>query len=171
MPDPRTISDRSGRMFTWGFLTCVGLIAFALYLQHVKQLDPCPWCVVQRLGFILVGLIGLVGALHRPAAIGTTIYSAIGLVAAAAGAAAGTYHVWLQSDPARAAKCVGSPVERILDQLELGRMIPPLLQYDGPCTLKPWSLLGLSIPEWSLTWFVILAIAFVAIPFVANRQS
>jgi disulfide bond formation protein DsbB len=169
MVDPRTVSDRSGRLFTWVFLTCIGLLAFALYLQHVKQLDPCPWCVVQRLGFMLVGLIALTGALHRPAVMGTTIYSALGLAASAAGATAGGYHVWLQSDPVRAAKCVGSPVERILDQLEFGRMIPPLLQYDGPCTLKPWSLLGLSIPEWSLAWFVILAVAFVTIPFVANR--
>jgi disulfide bond formation protein DsbB len=169
MADPRTVSDRSGRLFTWVFLACIGLLAFALYLQHVERLDPCPWCVVQRLGFMLVGLIALVGALHRPATPGTTVYAALGFSASAAGATAGGYHVWLQSDPVRAAKCVGSPVERILDQLEIGRMIPPLLQYDGPCTLKPWSLLGLSIPEWSLAWFVILALGFVAIPIVANR--
>jgi disulfide bond formation protein DsbB len=169
MPDPRTVADRSGRMFTLIFLVCVGLIGFALYLQHVKGLDPCPWCVVQRLGFMLVGLLALVGALHRPGLLGTTLYSVLGLVASLAGVASGSYHVWLQSDPVRAAKCVGSPVERILDQLELGRMVPPLLQYDGPCTLKPWSLLGLSIPEWSLAWFVILSVAFVAIPFLARR--
>ena len=77
--------------------------------------------------------------------------------------------MYLQADPVRAAKCVGSPVERILDQLDIGRIIPPLLQYDGPCTLKPWAFLGLSIPEWSLVWFVILAIAFLAIPLIARR--
>lgn len=169
MPDPRTVSDRAGRLFTLAFVACAALLAFALYLQHVEQLDPCPWCVVQRLGFILVGLIALIGALHRPGPFGIAAYSFLGFAAAAAGAAAGGYHVWLQSDPVRAAKCVGSPVERILDQLELGRMIPPLLQYDGPCTLKPWSLAGLSIPEWSLAWFVLLAIGFVAIPFLARR--
>jgi disulfide bond formation protein DsbB len=148
MPDPRTIADRSGRLFTVIFLVCIGLLGFALYLQHAKGLDPCPWCVVQRLGFMLVGLIALIGALHRPARIGTAVYAAIGLVASAAGATAGAYHVWLQSDPARAAKCVGSPVERILDQLDIGR---------------------LSVPEWSLAWFVILAIAFVAIAVAAGR--
>ncbi len=170
MPDPSTVSDRTSRLYTLIFLICLGLLGFALYLQHGQGLDPCPWCVVQRLGFILVGLVALVGALHRPGPIGTVVYSTFGLAAAAAGAAAAIYHVHLQSDPERAAKCVGSAVERILDQLDIGSMIPPLLQYGGPCTLKPWSFLGLSIPEWSLVWFVLLAAAFVAVPFVAKRD-
>jgi disulfide bond formation protein DsbB len=169
MADPSITAERSGRSFTAIFVACVGLLGFALYLQHVKGLDPCPWCVVQRIGFMLVGLIALVGALHRPGIGGTVGYSILGFGAAAAGAAAGAYHVWLQSDPARAAKCVGSPVERILDELQVGRIAPPLLQYDGPCTLKPWSLLGLSIPEWSLAWFVLLAAVFLALPFVVRR--
>jgi disulfide bond formation protein DsbB len=169
MPDSHLAADRTRRVFAAIFLVCVALLAFALYLQHWKDLDPCPWCVVQRLGFMLVGAIALAAALHGPAAAGATVYSILGFIAAAAGAAAGAYHVFLQSDPVRAAKCVGSPVERILDQLALGKLAPPLLQYDGPCTLKPWSFLGLSIPEWSLAWFVILAIAFLAAPRLARR--
>jgi disulfide bond formation protein DsbB len=167
MSDSRSTASR--RLFALIFLVCVGLLAFALYLQHWEGLDPCPWCVVQRLGFMLVGVIALVGAIHGPAATGTAIYSTLGLAAAAAGAAAGSYHVYLQADPVRAAKCVGSPVELILDQLQLGKLAPSLLQYDGPCTLKPWSFLGLSIPEWSAAWFVILAIVFLAMALTARR--
>jgi disulfide bond formation protein DsbB len=169
MPDARTYSHRTGRLFTLVFLACFGLIAFALYLQHVDGLDPCPWCVVQRLAFISVGLIALAAALHRPGPGGTVVYSVFAGATALAGLAAAVYHVWLQADPVRAAKCVGSPVERILDQLALGRIIPPLLQYDGPCTLKPWSFLWLSIPEWALAWFVILFAFIAAIPFLARR--
>jgi disulfide bond formation protein DsbB len=167
MSDPRFVTSR--RAFALIFLICVGLLAYALYLQHWQGLDPCPWCVVQRLGFMLVGLIALVGAIHGPARPGTAIYSVLGLVAAAAGAAAGTYHVYLQADPVRASKCIGSPVELILDRLQIGKLAPSLLQYDGPCTLKPWSFLGLSIPGWSTAWFVILAIAFLAIALAARR--
>jgi disulfide bond formation protein DsbB len=169
MADFRSYSDQSGRFFTWIFLICIGLLGFALYLQHWKNLDPCPWCVVQRLDYMLIGLVALTGALHRPGRFGTTTYASLGFIASAAGGAAAIYQIYLQADPTRAAKCVGSPVERILDQLDIGRIIPPLLQYDGPCTLKPWSLIGLSIPEWSLVWFIILAAAFAALPFVANR--
>ena len=170
MPDPQTVANRTSRLYTLVLIVCVGLLGFALYLQHGRGLDPCPWCVVQRLGFILIGMIALVGALHRPGPVGTVVYTGFGLAAAGAGAASAVYHVYLQSDPVLSAKCVGSAVERILDQLDIGSWSPPLLQYGGPCTLKPWSFLGLSIPEWSLVWFGLLGAAFVAIPFVVRRD-
>lgn len=154
------------RLFALIFLICVGLLGYALYLQHAQGLDPCPWCVVQRLGFMLVGAIALVAALHGRGVAG---YATFGFLAALAGAAAGAYHVWLQSDPVRAAKCIGSTVELVLDKLAIGKLAPGLLQYDGPCTLKPWSFLGLSIPEWSLTWFVILAIALLGMALTVRR--
>jgi disulfide bond formation protein DsbB len=157
------------RLFALITVICVGLLAFAFYLQHGLHLDPCPWCVVQRLVYIAVGLIALVGVLHRPGPTGATAYACLGVVASLAGVAAAGYNVYLQSDPARAAKCVGSPVERILDSLAIGDLVPSYLQYDGPCTLKPWSFLGLSIPEWSFIWFAILVVLFLAIPFTAKR--
>ncbi|PAM64989.1 disulfide bond formation protein B, partial [Stenotrophomonas maltophilia] len=40
-----------------------GLVGFALYLQHVKEMLPCPLCVLQRYAFVAVGLICLVFAL------------------------------------------------------------------------------------------------------------
>lgn len=169
MADDRHIAERSGRIFTLVFLACLAILGFALYLQHVKGLDPCPWCIVQRLGYIAVALIALVAGLHRPGPGMTVFYSVLGVAAAAAGATAAGYHIYLQSDPKRAAACVGSPVERFLDQTDIGSWIPPLLQYGGPCTLKPWDFLWLSIPEWSLVMFVALAVVLALTPRLAGR--
>ena len=159
----------SAPVFTAIFMVCIGLLAYALVLQHLDGLDPCPWCVVQRLGFIGIGLLALVAALHRPGNIGTAIYAFFGGLVAAAGVAAAGYHIWIQSDPVRAMACAGSPVERILDASKIGKMIPPLLQYDGLCTIKPWKFLALSIPEWSLVWFVILLVTFIATPLLFRK--
>jgi len=169
MADPRTATDRAARLYTLIFLACFALVGFALYLQHVKNLDPCPWCIVQRVGFLTLGLIALTAALHRPGRGGTIFYALLGGATAVAGAAAAGYHAWLQSDPKRAAACIGSPVERILDATRIGQWAPPLLQYDGPCTLKAWDFLGLSVPEWSGVWFVILLLIFAATPYLSNR--
>jgi protein dithiol:quinone oxidoreductase len=169
MADPRTIADRGGRLFTLIFLACLGILAFALYLQHVKDLDPCPWCVVQRLGFILVGTLALAAALHRPSGIGVRVYSWLVALAAAGGIAAAVYHLYLQADPVRAQACVGGAVEKLLDASRVGKYVPPVLMYDGPCTLKPWSLLGLSIPAWSLVCFAVLGAFALAIPRIARR--
>lgn len=169
MAESRTIADRCSRIFTLVFLACVGILGFALYLQHVERLDPCPWCIVQRLLFIAVGLISLVAALHRAGPLIATFYAMLGAATALGGALAAGYHIYLQSDEARANACGGSLVERFLDRTDIGSWIPPLLQYDGPCTLSDWSLLWLSIPEWSLIWFIVLGVVLAFTPSLASR--
>ncbi len=156
-------------VFTLIFLVCLGLLGFALYLQHLENLDPCPWCIVQRLGFIVIGLVCLAAALHRPGRTGTTLYGVLGLLVSAGGIAAAAYHLHIQSDPKRALECMGGWLERWLDASRLGKMVPPLLQYEGSCVLKPWDFLGISIPGWSLVWFVILLMVFIGVVIVSRR--
>jgi len=169
MIEPRTAARRAARMFLMLVAGCVAVIGAALYLQHWQGLDPCPWCIVQRLVYIAIGVVGLVAALVRPGGIGITVFSALGGLLALAGAAAATWHVFLQKDPERAQSCTGSVVEKLLDASRLGHLAPDLLQYDGPCTLKPWSLLGMSIPEWSLIGFVAILVWMVVLPRFARR--
>ncbi len=40
-------------LFSFAFLGCAGIIAIALYLEHVVGLVPCPLCYVQRVAVIL----------------------------------------------------------------------------------------------------------------------
>ena len=169
MPEAPVIANRASRIFTLVFVACAAILGFALYLQHIEGLDPCPWCIVQRLLFIVVGLIALVAALHRPGPVMTTFYAMLGAATALGGAVAAGYHVYLQADDARANACVGSAVERFLDRTDVGSWIPPLLQYDGPCTLEPWAFLWLSIPEWALIWFIALAVVLAFTPTLARR--
>lgn len=147
--------ERAQRVFAVSLLASAGVLGAAYYLQHVERLDPCPWCIVQRLGFFALALLALAGLLVRGAG-AIRLLAVVGALVAGAGAAAAGYQIWLQSDPQRAGACVGSPVERILDSIALGELWPGFLQYDGPCDLQPWNLFGLSIPEWSLAWFAVL---------------
>lgn len=170
MAVPEVIARRGAILFRILFLFCVFVLGFALWLQHAKGLDPCPWCVVQRIVFVTIGIVALIAILHRPLTVGITAYSTlIGLLSIAGGGAA-AYHIYLQSDPERAMKCAGSMVERLLDRSQLGHVVPPLFQYDGPCTLKPWAMLGLSIPEWSFVSFLAILIALGAAAYVVGRR-
>lgn len=150
------------RVFLAAVVICVASLGFAYYLQHVKLLDPCPWCVAQRILFIAVGLISMVALLHGRA---TKAYAAPAALIALAGAAAAVYQLWLLHDPALSMGCAGSWLEKTLDATALGRVWPGMLQYDGPCTVSPWSLFGMSIPEWSLAWFAVLAAALISLLF------
>ena len=47
-------------------LTSIIGISFALYLEHVQGLEPCPLCVFQRIGLIGMGFIALIAFIHNP---------------------------------------------------------------------------------------------------------
>ena len=60
MPDSARIGNFLGAM------ACAGLMAYALYAQHVLGLKPCPLCIFQRVAVIALGLVFLLAAVHGP---------------------------------------------------------------------------------------------------------
>lgn len=51
-----------------GLLVLASIVgmSFALYLEHVKGLEPCPLCIFQRVGLMAMGLVALIAFLHNP---------------------------------------------------------------------------------------------------------
>ena len=74
-------------VFLMIFLACVGLLGYAFYLQMVKNLLPCPLCVVQRIAYWLTGLTALIAFFHAPGAGGRRFYGAVMALFAGSGAA------------------------------------------------------------------------------------
>ena len=64
---------------------CFALLGYALYLQHVQGLAPCPLCVLQRYAFFMVAVGCVIAALSKPV-LTQRLGTAYGLVAALAGA-------------------------------------------------------------------------------------
>ncbi|MBL8381199.1 MAG: disulfide bond formation protein B [Burkholderiales bacterium] len=151
----------SRALFFAGFAVCSGLIAFAIYLEKVVGLEPCPLCMLQRVAFVVLGLVLLAGALHGPAHAGTRIYAGIATIAALVGAGLAARHVWLQFNPAPAVSCAGDFYSQ-LERLPVGRLIANALRATGDCAKIDWTFLSLSIAEWSLVWFVIFVVAMLA---------
>jgi disulfide bond formation protein DsbB len=143
-----------------GAIACAGLIAFALYLQYYVNLDPCPLCMLQRVAFITLGLVFLIGAIHGPGKIGSRVYAGVASLAALTGAGLAARHVWLQYNPPKIASCSGDVYSQ-LERLPLGRVIVNALYATGDCAKVDWTMLGLSVAEWSLVWFVIFSVGCV----------
>lgn len=141
-----------------GFLVCAGLIGIALYLQYVKGLEPCPLCMIQRLFFIGFGLVCLVAALHGPKGWGTKVYGLLGTALAAGGVGFASRHVWLQYNPPDMANCTADLFFQ-LQRFPFFAVIERALRATGDCAKVDWTLLRLSIAEWSLIWFAILTVA------------
>ncbi|MFC4729792.1 disulfide bond formation protein B [Coralloluteibacterium thermophilus] len=151
-------------LFGLGALACAGLLAFALYLQYWHYLDPCPLCIFQRIAFIALGLVFLVGALHGPRGrVGRSVYGALALLAAGGGAAVAARHVWLQSlPPDEVPACSSMGLDYMVGTLPLGEVVRRVFSGSGECAVIDWSFLGLSMPAWTLLWFVALAAVALA---------
>jgi disulfide bond formation protein DsbB len=140
------------------FAVCAGLIAFAMVLQHVMDLEPCPMCILQRYAFIGVGLIALAAAIHDPRGPGRWIYSGLLVLVAGLGAGVAARHVWLEHNPPAIYGC-GADLGFMVDTFPLAEALPMIFRGTGDCTEVLWRFLGLSIAEWALIWFLIFVLA------------
>lgn len=142
------------------FLLIVAAIAacfgVALYTQYVDGLQPCPLCMTQRGFYLLTGLCALLGALHNRR---HAVYGALVALAALGGAAVAGRQVWLQHLPKDQVPACGPTLEYMLQTLPMGEVVANMFKGDGNCALVDWTLLGLSMAEWSLLCFAGLAAA------------
>ncbi len=143
--------------FFLGFIGCISLLAIGAYLQFVKNLEPCPLCISQRIAILLVGLIFLVAALHNPQQQGIRNYAIVGTLAAFLGAGISIRHIWIQHLPADEVPECGPGLAYVFDNFPLSATIKLMLSGSGDCAKVDWSLFGLSIPEMTLMAFIMLA--------------
>ena len=154
-----------------GFLACLALFAFALYLQYYEQQEPCPLCILQRIAFIALAAVFLVAALHGPGRIGSIIYSGMLFVVAGVGAAIASRHVWLQHLPKNQVPECGPGLEYMIRKFPLLQVLDKVLAGSGECAEVGWTFLGLSIAGWSLLWFALLGVFAVFLALLAMWRA
>jgi protein dithiol:quinone oxidoreductase len=153
------------------FVVSAALILDAIfYLQDYLGLDPCPMCVLSRYTFIAIGIVALAAAIHAPRGRALKAYSSLVVLLAVAGAGVSIRHSYLQHFPPAVESC-GTDLEFLLNALPLSQALPKIFAGTGSCSAVKWTLLGLSIPEWALVWFVIFAALAIWIGFVRNRPA
>ena len=141
-----------------GFLACAGMMGYALFVEHVLLLEPCPLCVFQRLAVISLGAVFLLATLHDPDGWGRRIYAALILLPAAAGIGVAGRHVWLQNLPPDKVPSCGPGFDYILDSFPLADALKLIFSGSGECASIDWQFLGLSMPAW-----VVIAILLVGV--------
>lgn len=139
-----------------GVLVCAGMMAYALYSQHVDGLDPCPLCIFQRIAVIGIGLVFVAALIHNARAWGRYVYALLFLVTGSIGVAFAGRHVWLQSLPADEVPSCGPGLEYMLDAFPLNEALQKVFSGSGECAEISWRFLGLTMPTWVLIWCVIL---------------
>lgn len=149
--------------FLLGWLVCLALLGYALYVQQHLNLTPCNLCILQRVAFLWMALWFLIGGLHAPRGNGRWAYVVLVLLGAAFGVAMAGRQLWLQSLPADQVPACGAGFNMLVEQLKaqaipFSQFVSVMLRGDGDCAKVPWRFLGLSMAGWTLIWYVLLAI-------------
>ena len=157
-----------------GALGCALMMAYALYAERVLGFEPCPLCMFQRVGVVLLGALFLIAALHHPnSARGARFYGGLLLLAAAFPGYVSARHVYIQSLPFGSVPACGASLDYMLDVFPLATVIKKVLFGAGECQKIDWAFLGLSMPMWVLMSVVALAAwaAFVNLRSPAATQA
>ena len=135
---------------------CLGLLGFALYLQLVLDMLPCPLCVMQRYAFALIALASfaalIMPKLKRAAMSASLLFSLTG------GGIAG-YQLWSIAQPM--GSCGVDPLSDPMNSFFIAKLFPTMFQANGLCETPYDPILGLSIPAWACVWFVVFALTAV----------
>lgn len=125
-------------------------MAFALYLQHVEHLEPCPLCVFQRVAVIAFGVAALLGWLLARSPSLARLCAGLELLAATGGIIVAGRHVWLQHLPPDQVPACGPGLDFWIAALPWQEVLRQVFQGSGECAKIDWMLLNVSLPGWVL---------------------
>jgi disulfide bond formation protein DsbB len=149
-----------------GFAACAALLAYALYAQLGLGLEPCPLCIFQRIGILLLGLVFLAAALHHPRGGGRYAYALLAALAALATLGVAARHLYVQSLPPGSLPSCGAPLAVLLKFTPVWQVIRKVLTGSGECGEVTWRFLGLTMPA----WVALCAVALGALGVSANLR-
>ena len=154
-----------------GFLVCASLMAYALYAQYGLGLEPCPLCIFQRIGVILMGVTFLAAGLHQPRSGGRYVYGVLVAFFALLTAAIAARQLYIQSLPPGTLPSCGAPLATMLRFMPVTEVVRKVLTGSGECGEVNWTLLGLAMPAWVLISVLLLGAAGALVNFRSEASA
>ena len=140
-------------LFAGVAVAAVAAVGGALVSQHVFHMQPCPWCVLQRLIFLASGALALLAAVlpvRLLRGLFAVVIAALGLSGIAAA-------LWQHFVAAKSSSCNLTLADRIVSGLGLDAALPAVFEVRASCSEAATNLLGVPYEFWSLALFAVLA--------------
>jgi disulfide bond formation protein DsbB len=164
---PKWLTRRTGNLI--GFAVSAGLIGYALFVQYVQGLEPCPLCILQRVAVMAAGALFLLAALHDPAERGARAYGVLIDLAAMAGILVAARHMWIMAQPPGSVAECGASLDYMMEVLPLHEVLGKVLTGSGECAKLDWQFAGLNMPTWVLIALVGLGTWGLAVNWFGRR--
>lgn len=132
-----------------------GSVAVALISQYVYDMQPCAWCVFQRLLYLIIGVVALAVVLLKPGRSGLFL----GATSIAAIAVAGvTAAIYQEKVAANTFSCAQTLADQIMTKSGLDATLPWLFGIYASCMEARVKLLGIEYAWWSMAMFCLLGL-------------
>lgn len=140
------------------YIASISLLAVlvALISQHVYDMQPCAWCVTQRMLYLLIAAIGLIGSRGQATRKRNAVSLALILTVALAGMTAAIYQAQVA---AQSFSCAQSFADQLMTKTGLESTLPWLFGIYASCMDARITLFGIEYAYWSLALFVLIAMA------------
>ncbi len=153
---------RPARPAAWPFATAVLLplaaVAAALFTQYQLDMQPCPWCVLQRAVFLAIALAALPGLLLRLPQVRKGSASLAMLLSVCGMAAA----LWQHFVAASSTSCKQTLADQLVQGSGLAERWPEVFAAYASCADAAVKLLGVPYEVYSLALFGLLAALMAA---------
>ena len=150
MPEPVPMHRRLLALCAFASL---GGVAVGLVLQHQFGMEPCAWCVVQGMFYVLVGGFSLAALAGMPiAALGAMLLADL---SATLGLASALFHQFVAARPGG---CGITIADKFLMATSLHEHLPWLMNPTAMCDEANQPLLGVPFAVWSIALFTLLLI-------------
>ncbi|MDR1311264.1 MAG: disulfide bond formation protein B [Burkholderiaceae bacterium] len=153
----------NSRFFLGGIALLSSLfLLFAYYLQHGQDILPCTLCVLQRYAFLALVVFCAPGYFTRF----TRLAALPGVLTAAGGMLMAGRQVWIAGNPST--QCGRDPLQEWVNSRPPAKWFPDFFEAQGFCQDGGETIVGLTLPQWSLAWFSLFALILL---FVVLRRN
>lgn len=155
-------------VFTGIGVSCVALLGGAYFMQYGPgQMQPCPLCILQRYVYMAIAVVALTTAAIGPNRLFAMLVAVVLNVLATLGAGLA---LWQVTKGDTMTSCDTDLVGQIVYALPMRAWWPEFLAAYGGCADKIPPIFGISVPVWSMFWFVGFA-AIGGLVFIKLRRS
>jgi disulfide bond formation protein DsbB len=149
-------------------VACAAAVAAAIWLQYHLNMQPCPWCILQRILFIGIAAMSLVAA-AQPWATLRRLLSVL-VVGLCANGVAAAY--WQHFVAAKSNSCALTLADKVITTLGVDTRWPDYFEVRASCADAAANLLGVPFEFWSLALFALVALlALVSALTPARRHA
>lgn len=133
---------------------CVCGILFALFMQHIVGVQPCPLCITQRMELIMVGFFAafalVLSRFHKLLQTGlilSALFSVLGFLTAG-------WQIYIQANPPEYVEC-GPGIDYMFANFPIAEVIPMVFSPNSECTQASYVIPDLlTIPQASFMAFI-----------------